>query len=953
MAGFDAFTVMAIIDAQDKASAIFERVQAVIDKFKESMASAAETASAAGEEIDASLLQTASGADALALANDRVAAAESKVALATRDQAAAEQLLMDARATGSSDKELVAGLDLLTQASRDAAKATAELKDAQEAQTLIARAAGVANDELAVSEEAAATGASGSVGLVLAAGAALVGTGALAVKAAGDFQSATTHLVTDAGENSNAIKGVSQAMLDMSGQVGLSAEKLAQGMYHIESTGYHAAKGGLDVLRIAAEGAKVGNADLDTVSHALAGTMESYGAKAGDAAKFMDMLIETTAQGDLRMQDLVTTLGNVTPIAAAAGISFDQVGGAIATMTSQNMTAAQATENLSNFIQHLSKPTDVMRTAMVGLGIDANDVSENLGKRGLTGTLDVLVKAIDDHNHSGGIFINTLQDSQAAAKSANEMLSQMSPTLRDLSQQMLDGKLGVKDYTDAVKDMDPTSVKQASQFKMLEERMGSFNKLLSSGSGDSETFNAALSSVTGGQIGLRTALMLSTDGGNKFADAAKAIADSGNEASGKVKNWDAIQQTFNQKLDQAKASFDALGIAVGQKVLPYVQKLIEFLTPAFEWFTKNKQAMDGLAVVIGGPLLAALAAILAIGALVGAAITAIGYVVDWLREGFHKLISWFNDNKDTFVDAWDYVSKKFQSIAKWFDDNVLKWVREQLAYLISWWHSHSKEIVEVWDWVWKFAVDTTKVSWDIIRTVLLILAGFWDFAWGTIKDTLKLVWDTIKDVISISLKFIGDLIGVALDLITGKWGKAWDDTKKLAKDAWDGLVNFFEGVGKDLGDLLFDAGKNAIKGLINGMKAMTGGLVSTVHDITQSIKDFFQWSPAKRGPFAGSGSMENAGSNIGKLLASGMSKSTGIVTSAAMAMAQSASPNVGLGGFGLAGGAGGAGGGGGVVIFDLRGSQVTSDRDMDLLVDKIGRQIATRLLPAGGVRIRS
>jgi hypothetical protein len=56
---------------------------------------------------------------------------------------------------------------------------------------------------------------------------------------------------------------------------------------------------------------------------------------------------------------------------------------------------------------------------------------------------------------------------------------------------------------------------------------------------------------------------------------------------------------------------------------------------------------------------------------------------------------------------------------------------------------------------------------------------------------------------------------------------------------------------------------------------------------------------------------------------------------------------------GIIGTSGGAAAGNVVYMtFDLRDSRVMSDRDMDNLVSKIGKQVATRILPAGGVRIR-
>src|SRR5579885_1568923 len=74
----------------------------------------------------------------------------------------------------------------------------------------------------------------------MAAGAALLAFGAAvgySVKAAADFQSGLTTLVTGAGESSKAIGMVGQSLLQMSVDTGTSTQQLIQGMFMIESAG--------------------------------------------------------------------------------------------------------------------------------------------------------------------------------------------------------------------------------------------------------------------------------------------------------------------------------------------------------------------------------------------------------------------------------------------------------------------------------------------------------------------------------------------------------------------------------------------------------------------------------------------------------------------------------------------------------------------------------------------
>src|SRR5690242_9228048 len=93
-----------------------------------------------------------------------------------------------------------------------------------------------------------------AAGGAVIAGAALVALGAKAVQMAGNFQAGMTSLVTGAGESQKNIKMVSDGILAMAIQTGTSTKQLTDGMYMIESAGFHGAAG-LQILKAAAEGA--------------------------------------------------------------------------------------------------------------------------------------------------------------------------------------------------------------------------------------------------------------------------------------------------------------------------------------------------------------------------------------------------------------------------------------------------------------------------------------------------------------------------------------------------------------------------------------------------------------------------------------------------------------------------------------------------------------------------
>lgn len=233
--------------------------------------------------------------------------------------------------------------------------------------------------------------------------------GAASTKMAIDFQDATTKLVTGAGESESALAGVRKGILAMAGSVGTGPEQLAKGMYMIESAGYHGAKG-LDVLKAAAMGAKVGGADMETVANALTTAMTDYNIPTSRANAVTSALVATVAAGKMHMDDLGRALGMVMPKASALGVSFQDVNGALATMTASGMSARRASMNLANTVLSLGAPSHGAATALKEIGLSAQQVKDDLSSKGLAGTMALIEEHVANTFPKGSVeSVNALK----------------------------------------------------------------------------------------------------------------------------------------------------------------------------------------------------------------------------------------------------------------------------------------------------------------------------------------------------------------------------------------------------------------------------------------------------------------------------------------------------------------------------------------------------------------
>lgn len=253
-----------------------------------------------------------------------------------------------------------------------------------------------------ISALAAMMGKTGMLGLAaVAAGAVIAGVGVLATKMAGDFQTGMTSLVTGAGEAQSNLSLISSGVLQLSKDTGTSTDQLVKGLYMIESGGFHG-QAGLDVLKAAAQGAKVGMADLGVVGDTVDTILKNYSDNGSlSATQATNALITTVANGKTRLEDLSASLAHVLPAGAAAGLGLKDVMGAMATLTGVGIPAADAATYLRQTIVSLEAPTAGSKKALEDIGITTQELDAKL-RQGLPQALQLIRDQLDAHGLKQG-----------------------------------------------------------------------------------------------------------------------------------------------------------------------------------------------------------------------------------------------------------------------------------------------------------------------------------------------------------------------------------------------------------------------------------------------------------------------------------------------------------------------------------------------------------------------
>ncbi len=179
---------------------------------------------------------------------------------------------------------------------------------------------------------------------------------------------------------------MSDDIIRLSKTLNLSATELGQAEYFIASSGF-AGKQASDILTASAKAAAAGLGQTKVIADAVTSALNAYKLKAGDAARITDVLTRAVVEGKGEPDQFAGALARVLPIAAATGVSFEQVMASMATMTRTGLSAEEAATALRGTLAALLAPGKQAKDALTAIGWSADEVRASIRERGLNATL--------------------------------------------------------------------------------------------------------------------------------------------------------------------------------------------------------------------------------------------------------------------------------------------------------------------------------------------------------------------------------------------------------------------------------------------------------------------------------------------------------------------------------------------------------------------------------------
>lgn len=207
-------------------------------------------------------------------------------------------------------------------------------------------------------------------------GTALTGVGVAGVAAFGSLIKAGKEYETQAALTTTQTSALGLSLKDIEDigkrvamTVGAPMEQLQAALFDIFSSTEMTGKQAEKALEGMARAAVAGGTTVETAGDATISIMNGFGLKADELNDVLDFQFRLVEKGRGTYEEFATSIGRAVPSANAAGQSYEDLGGALAFMTIQGFSAAEAATSVSRGFEAITKTKVADRLKDMGVSV--------------------------------------------------------------------------------------------------------------------------------------------------------------------------------------------------------------------------------------------------------------------------------------------------------------------------------------------------------------------------------------------------------------------------------------------------------------------------------------------------------------------------------------------------------------------------------------------------------
>lgn len=625
--------------------------------------------------------------------------------------------------------------------------------------------------------------------------------------------------------------------------------------------------------------------------------------------------------------DFSTQMSRVKAISGATDGEFAKLNDTAKRLGATTVfSASQAGEGMEYLALAGWKTNDIIK-AMPGMLDLAAAGALDLGRAAdiTSDTMTAFGLSADKAGHAADVFAYAQANANTSVEQMGEAMNYLAPTanslgwsleeasaiIMELANNGLKGSMATQAFGSSLVRLSAPTPKAAKLIKKLgmeffdaEGNMKSMPEVIAEMEkgleGMSEQQRAATMDVLVGKNAFKQWQILLESGSDSLGDMTENLRNADGTAADMAET---MLDNLGGAIVLLKSALEGAAISIGEILIPYIQKAVEWINKLVDWFNGLSPAVQefivigtalaGALALITGPLLMiigfipqiiagfqAMAVVFtALTGPIGLTITAIAGIVTALVIAYNN-VEWFREMVDT---AWARIKEAFFTAIDWIKNNVVVPIMTEIAEFIN---EILGKIRQFWDKYGGLIMENAKLHFDnimqYIKMVMGVIKGIFEVVWPIISGVVKIAWGLIKTVVRTGIDIVMGIIDTVMAIIKGDWESAWDSIKKTVEKIWNNIKKFFEEVD------LVQVGKDIIQGLINGIGSMATAVWNAAEKIAANVKDSIMsflgvHSPARE--------LITIGKYTGEGFAIGISNMVGAVRKASDKLAEAATPD--------------------------------------------------------------
>jgi TP901 family phage tail tape measure protein len=217
----------------------------------------------------------------------------------------------------------------------------------------------------------------------------IVGAGVAAVKMATDYEGAFTKIAAVSNASQKDIDKWKESVKSLAGATARDPRELANALFFLSSAGLKTTQI-MPTLEASAKAAAAGLGDTATIAKLTANTLNAYSGTGLKAAKVTDTLVAAVREGSAETDEFGTAMGRILPIAAKAGVGFDEIAASLASLSNIGLDVNEGVTAMRGLLSALVAPGKAAAEMMDTIGISADQMRSVISDEGILGALRLL-----------------------------------------------------------------------------------------------------------------------------------------------------------------------------------------------------------------------------------------------------------------------------------------------------------------------------------------------------------------------------------------------------------------------------------------------------------------------------------------------------------------------------------------------------------------------------------